>query len=181
MFVDKAASIGMLAALTLVGFGCASSRPVQEEAPVPAGTQAPPPADAPPKHAKVAHGHIEIDQKIQFGFDSDVILPVSDPLLNDVASIFKEQPYIKKVEIQGYASSEGDAEHNLTLSDLRARAVMAKLIADGVDASKLTAKGYGIERPIADNSTEEGREKNRRVEFLITDPPQPNSDARTTR
>lgn len=175
MVVVKAASVGMLAALALGSVGCASSVTFQGEGSVTAATKAPPPivAAVAPKHAKVANGHIEIDEKVQFAVNADTILAASDPLLKDVADTFKEHPEIKKVEIQGHASSEGDAKRNKTLSDLRAKAVMAKLVAEGVDASKLTAKGYGIEKPIADNKTEEGREKNRRVEFLITDPAQP--------
>ncbi|OJY24659.1 MAG: hypothetical protein BGO98_18630 [Myxococcales bacterium 68-20] len=127
-------------------------------------------AEAPVKRAKVANGHIEIDEKVQFATNSDAILPASDPLLDDIVDAFKENPQIKKVEIQGHASSEGDANRNKTLSNLRAKAVMAALAAKGVEPSRMTAKGYGIEKPIADNKTEEGREKNRRVEFLIIDP-----------
>jgi OOP family OmpA-OmpF porin len=129
-------------------------------------------AEVSPKRAKIANGHIEIDEKVQFAVNSDQLLSVSDPLLNDVAEAFKENPQIKKVEIRGHASSEGDAKRNKTLSDLRAKAVMAALTAKGVEPSRMIAKGYGIEKPIADNSTEDGREKNRRVEFLIVDPPQ---------
>jgi OOP family OmpA-OmpF porin len=87
-----------------------------------------------------------------------------------VADTFKAHAEIKKVEIQGHASSEGDAKRNKSLSDLRAKAVMKVLESKGVEAGRMTAKGYGSEKPIADNKTEEGKEKNRRVEFVITDP-----------
>lgn len=175
MVAFKAASVGILAALAFGSIGCASSVQFSGESSIAGAAKAAPPpkVEAPViKHAKVNNGQIEIDEKVQFAVNADTILAASDPLLQDVANEFKEHPEIKKVEVQGHASSEGDAKRNKTLSDLRAKAVMAKLITMGVDANKLTAKGYGSDKPIADNKTEEGREKNRRVEFIIIDPPQ---------
>lgn len=127
-------------------------------------------AVAAPKHVKVSGDHIEIDEKIQFGNNSDVILPASDGLITEIADTLKEHAQIKKVEVQGHASSEGDAKRNLALSDLRAKAVVVALVAKGIEPARLVGKGYGITKPIADNKTEEGKEKNRRVEFLIVDP-----------
>src|SRR6185437_2303888 len=88
-------------------------------------------------------------------------------LLDEIVATFQKNPQIKKVEVDGFASSEGDANHNKKLSDDRAKSVMAYLTGHGVDKARLAAKGWGIEKPIADNSTEEGREANRRVEFNI--------------
>ena len=77
---------------------------------------------------------------------------------------------MKKLSIEGHASAEGDAKHNKTLSDDLAKAVMAHLVKkDGVDAARMVAKGWGVEKPIAPNDTEENREKNRRVEFLVVE------------
>jgi len=83
--------------------------------------------------------------------------------------VFKDNPQIKKVSIEGHASAEGDPKRNLTLSDERAKAVMKYIVDHGIDAKRLTAKGFGSSKPIADNETEEGREKNRRVEFNIVE------------
>ncbi|MEO6577223.1 MAG: OmpA family protein, partial [Polyangiaceae bacterium] len=67
-----------------------------------------------------------------------------------------------------HASSEGNAATNKTLSDARAKAVMAYVIKkESVDAARLSAKGWGSEKPLVPNDTEEGREKNRRVDFLV--------------
>jgi len=178
MVAKTAASLGIFASIAL-SVGCSASVPFTGEASVTTAAKVAPIVAAPVavKHAKLANGHIEIDEKVQFAVNADTILPASDPLLKDVADTFKEHPEVKKVEIQGHASSEGDAKRNKTLSDLRAKAVMAALVAKGVEASRLTAKGYGIEKPIADNKTEEGKEKNRRVEFLVTDPAQPGEAA----
>jgi OOP family OmpA-OmpF porin len=71
----------------------------------------------------------------------------------------------KKYELDGFASSEGTAAHNLKLSRDRANSVKTYLVNSGVDAKRLKVKAYGETHPIADNSTEEGRILNRRVEF----------------
>jgi outer membrane protein OmpA-like peptidoglycan-associated protein len=78
------------------------------------------------------------------------------------------------LEIQGHTDNVGGDAYNQTLSEARARSVMAWLTQHGVAAARMTAKGYGKTMPIADNGTDEGRMKNRRVE--IADPrckPQP--------
>lgn len=132
---------------------------------------APAPAPAPDKsHVQVRDNKIEIDEKIQFEHDKANILPVSFPLLDEVTKVMKENPQVKKVLVEGHASSEGDAAHNLRLSDDRAKSVMNYLVEHGIEKSRLSSKGFGVTQPIADNATEQGREKNRRVEFTIVDP-----------
>lgn len=121
-------------------------------------------------HVAVRDNKIEIDEKIQFEHDKATILPVSFPLLNEVTKVMKENPQIKKVLIEGHASSEGDAAYNMKLSDDRAKSVMAYLVEHGVEKARLSAKGFGATQPLADNASEQGKEKNRRVEFTITDP-----------
>jgi len=73
-----------------------------------------------------------------------------------------------EVELQGHTDNVGSAEYNLTLSENRANAVYQYLISKGIAENRLTYKGYGQEKPIADNSTVAGRAKNRRTIFLIT-------------
>jgi len=81
--------------------------------------------------------------------------------------VIQDNSYIKKIQIEGHASAEGDAKHNLKLSDDRAKSVRKYLVEHGVNEDRLIAKGFGITKPLASNDTEEGREKNRRVEFNI--------------
>jgi len=128
------------------------------------------PAAAPTSRVTVTDGKIEIDEKIQFEHDKATILPVSFGLLDEVTKVMKDNVQVKKVLIEGHASSEGDAAHNLKLSDDRAKSVMKYLVDHGVDKGRMSAKGFGSTQPLADNATEQGKEKNRRVEFTITDP-----------
>jgi len=101
---------------------------------------------------------------IQFEFDSSVLRTSSYPAL-DATSADLRANASKKYELDGFASSEGTAAHNLKLSRDRANSVKTYLVNSGVDAKRLKVKAYGETHPIADNSTEEGRILNRRVEF----------------
>jgi OOP family OmpA-OmpF porin len=133
----------------------------------------PPPAAEPPppepqKRVEVRDNQIVINEKVQFEYDSAKIMEVSHSLLDEVAKVIKEHPQIKRIQVQGHASAEGSDDYNLKLSDKRAKAVMKYLTGKaGIDKAMLEAKGLGETVPIADNETEEGKEKNRRVEFHI--------------
>jgi OOP family OmpA-OmpF porin len=136
----------------------------------------PPPKPKPqavvaPRRVEIKDNRIVINEKIQFKYDSAEILEVSHSLLAEVATVMKENPHVKKVRVEGHASDEGRGEaanqYNKNLSRNRAKAVMAHLIKEGVEATRLEHDGYGVEKPLTSNDTEEGREKNRRVEFNI--------------
>jgi outer membrane protein OmpA-like peptidoglycan-associated protein len=140
---------------------------------LPALPAPPPPPPPPPKVEKapqrvqIVDNKIVINEKIQFELAKANILPESHSLLDELVKTLKDNPHVKQVRVEGYASSEGPDAFNLNLSDMRAKAVMAYFTAKGVDAGRLEAKGFGEADPIADNETEQGREKNRRVEFKI--------------
>jgi OOP family OmpA-OmpF porin len=158
--------------LGLVAFGaqlgCGGVTTFHSAAPISiAGTPLPLPA-APPR-VEVRNNEIIIHEKVQFDFDKATIKPVSNSLLDEVVAVIQKNPQIKRLEVQGHASSEGDADHNMKLSDARANAVMKYLLSKGVTKERMTSKGYGITKPLADNGTEEGREQNRRVQFVILD------------
>ncbi|WP_437621332.1 OmpA family protein [Sorangium sp. So ce1151] len=131
----------------------------------------PPAPPAPPeqKRVVVTDDQIVINEKILFEYDRATIRTESHSLLDEVADTIKKNAHIKKISIEGHASAEGSNDHNQKLSDRRAKAVMGYLVAHGIPAGMLTARGFGTSRPIADNDTAEGREKNRRVEFNIVE------------
>jgi OOP family OmpA-OmpF porin len=100
---------------------------------------------------------------IQFEFDSSVLKTSSYPVLDATSADLRATS--SSLTLAGYASSEGTAAHNMRLSKDRANSVKTYLVNSGVDAKRLKVKGFGETHPIADNSTEEGRIANRRVEF----------------
>jgi len=102
---------------------------------------------------------------INFDFNKATIRPESMGTLNMIVSILKDNPELK-FEIGGYTDSDGDDQYNLKLSEQRAKSVLDQLVSMGVDASRLSSKGYGESKPISDNTTPEGKANNRRVEFV---------------
>lgn len=105
-------------------------------------------------------------KNIVFPIDSADITPQGAAILNDVASTLSGVNGIT-VEIGGHTDNIDTDEHNLTLSQQRAEAVRKYLVAHGVPTNTLIAVGYGASRPIADNATEDGRQNNRRIEFVV--------------
>lgn len=102
---------------------------------------------------------------ITFDIDKSDIKPESMGTLNMIVGVLKSNPDLK-FEIDGHTDNTGQAAHNLTLSQQRAEAVKTQLIKMGIDASRLTTKGFGDTKPISDNSSLEGKANNRRVEFV---------------
>jgi outer membrane protein OmpA-like peptidoglycan-associated protein len=102
---------------------------------------------------------------INFDVNKAVIKPESMGTLNGIVQIMTDNPDVK-FEVGGHTDSDGDVALNLKLSQARADAVRTQLISMGIDASRLTAKGYGKSKPISDNTSPEGKANNRRVEFV---------------
>jgi outer membrane protein OmpA-like peptidoglycan-associated protein len=136
-----------------------------------AGTPpAPPPEPAKPSpRVEVRDNKIEIRDKIQFDHDKATIKEASFGLMAEIAAVITKNPHIKRIQIEGHASAEGSASHNKKLSEARAKSVMQWLTSHGIVTSRLTAIGFGIDRPLGDNNTDQGREQNRRVEFTIVE------------
>lgn len=124
-----------------------------------------------PKNALVAvqNKEIIIRQQVQFGVDSAVILPASTGLLTEIADVLLKNPRIRRVEVQGHTDGTGSPDHNMKLSEDRATSVVAWLTAHGVPGDRVSAKGYGDSKPLVPNVTELNKQRNRRVQFIITD------------
>ena len=108
-------------------------------------------------------GYVTID--VHFDTNKSVIKAESEPLLDQVAAMLKANAGLK-LAVEGHTDSTGDAKANKTLSEQRAKAVVDALVKRGIGAARLTSAGYGAERPVADNRSEEGRARNRRVELV---------------
>jgi len=102
---------------------------------------------------------------INFDVDKATIKPESMGTLNMIVQVLKDNPDVR-FEIDGHTDNSGAAAHNLQLSQQRADAVKTQLVSMGVDESRLTTKGFGDTKPVADNNTPESRANNRRVEFV---------------
>jgi len=110
-----------------------------------------------------ADGRVAI--QVNFAVDKADILPESQPQLDQVLALLQQDPALD-LSIEGHTDDTGAAAHNRKLSEARAQAVVAALAARGVAASRLASAGFGPDRPVADNASEQGRAKNRRVELV---------------
>jgi OOP family OmpA-OmpF porin len=102
---------------------------------------------------------------INFESGKSDIKAESQPVIDQIVQLLKENPTLK-ISIEGHTDNVGAAASNQSLSEKRAKAVMDAVIAKGIDKSRLTSKGYGQTKPLMDNSTEDGKAKNRRVEIV---------------
>jgi len=124
--------------------------------------------DKGPSLVQVGDTEINILQRVEFACGKDKIEGTASLLVLDaVAAVLKAYPGIFLVEVAGHTDNVGPADANRALSQKRAEAVVAYLVSKGIDAKRLQAKGYGPDKPIADNLMSSGRQKNRRVEFTI--------------
>lgn len=101
---------------------------------------------------------------VLFDFNKATLKPESDPVLQKVLALLQKNATLK-LEVQGHTDNVGGDAYNQTLSESRAKSVMAWLTQHGIAAARLTFKGYGKTMPVASNDNDEGRAKNRRVEI----------------
>ncbi len=116
---------------------------------------------------EVMETKIELTQRIEFDVDEAIVLPAWKPVLDDVVQLMKDHSELVLVRLEGHTDNTHTADHNRSLSLRRARAVVAYMVSRGVARKRLDAAGYGDTRPKVGNDTEEGRQRNRRVEFTI--------------
>ena len=121
----------------------------------------PPPPPPPAKGTKIA----EIPGP-NFDFNKSTLTPAGRAKVADAAKTLKDNPTIH-VEVGGHTDSIGSDAYNQKLSERRAKTVADELTKDGISSSRLTVRGYGERKPVADNKTEAGRARNRRVELVV--------------
>jgi outer membrane protein OmpA-like peptidoglycan-associated protein len=134
----------------------------------------PGPANPDPKKngcpmAVIAADQVKIRDQIKFRFNSAELDPASDPILEAVSALLVQHAEIVHVRVEGHTDNKGSADYNLSLSRRRAASVQKWLVAHGIEAKRLESQGFGLTKPIDDNTTEEGRRNNRRVEFHIVE------------
>jgi len=111
-------------------------------------------------------GHVAV-YGIHFETGKAAILPDSESILGEIVKMLQQNPDVK-LSVEGHTDNVGSAASNQTLSEKRAQAVVAWLTSHGVEGSRLRAKGWGQTKPVADNASEDGRAKNRRVDLVKT-------------
>ena len=117
--------------------------------------------------SKVKVGETVVLKNIFFETNAFVLKTESDVEINKLLGFMQKNSNVS-IEISGHTDNVGDAKYNQTLSEKRAKSVYDNLIAAGIVATRLSYKGYGDTKPIADNTTDEGKQQNRRTEFMIT-------------
>ena len=127
-----------------------------------------------PKLVRVVGDDIVILKPIEIGVSfkvlgGEVIEASSEEVLREVIEVIRQHPEFLKVEVQGHTDDTGGPKINLEKSQSRAELVMRWLVNAGLPADRLVAKGYGHTRPIADNRKLEGRQKNRRIGFVVVE------------
>ncbi len=118
-------------------------------------------------NVKIEGTKIRILKKVFFNRGKDTIKKKSYAILNEVAQVLTETPFITKIRVDGHTDSDGKDDKNLDLSKRRAASVLAYLTKKGIDPARLTSEGFGESAPIGDNRSPDGRALNRRVEFNI--------------
>ena len=108
------------------------------------------------------------EKEVHFATGQSAVPPDAEPVLGKLAQTLTEHPDWR-IRIEGYTDNVGDRAANWKLSQDRAGAVMNWLADHGVDRNRMSAKGRGESRPLGDNSTDDGRARNRRVEIVRTD------------
>ena len=106
--------------------------------------------------------------RLEFEADSARLTGSASDQLSNIADILRAYPEVT-VKIGGYTDNTADAARNLQLSQERATAAMQQIVAMGIESSRVTAEGYGEQHPVADNTSPEGRQRNRRVDIRVTD------------
>jgi OmpA-OmpF porin, OOP family len=143
--------------------------PAPAPAPAPTTPAATTPATDPNAKVTLKKDRLELPGQIVFENASAVLKPESDAAIGQLKQYLDETPRVTKLRIEGHTDNSGTPAANETLSGQRALAVKAALVAKGIKAERLLAVGFGQNKPIADNATEDGKSKNRRTEFHVAE------------
>jgi outer membrane protein OmpA-like peptidoglycan-associated protein len=130
-------------------------------------TPAPPPEFKTPEGAQVAGSKVDIPGHVLFETGKSKLLPSSEPKLAQLKKFLIDNPQITQLRIEGHTDNEGQEKANIQLSGDRALACVRWLEVQGIKRGRLMAVGFGQERPVVANDSEDNKSKNRRIEFHI--------------
>ena len=151
---EEGAAIGAVTGAAIGAMLCADRTPEPVAEPEPMPEPEPVPEFEP----------VTLSSEVNFAFDSSELRPQAEVTLDEVARRLREHTDVR-IRIEGHTDSVGSAQYNQGLSERRAESVRDYLASQGVDANRMMAVGYGEQRPVATNETDEGRALNRRVEI----------------
>lgn len=145
--------------------------PAPEPTPAPAPTTEPAPAPTQTSTAVVEGGNIKIPGNIVFDTNKATLKEGagSEKVLEQLKLFLVENPRVTKLRVEGHTDNVGKAADNIKLSGERALTIKKWLVDNGIPKERVIAVGFGMDRPIADNATEEGKAQNRRTEFKIAE------------
>ena len=136
----------------------------------PAPAPTPPPAAEPPKTSvSVSGDRLGVPGNIVYETGKAIIKPESEPTLNALKDFMMQNPNFTRIRVEGHTDNVGKPADNMKLSTDRAMAVVTWMDAHGVSKDRLLAVGFGDTKPIADNTTEDGKAQNRRTEFRLAE------------
>jgi len=115
---------------------------------------------------KLEGSEVKISKPVLFESGSAKLKPESIAALEIIKQYLSDKSYISQLRVECHTDNSGDAAISLALTEMRAMAICRKLIEMGVDCKRLIAVGFGGTKPVADNSTQEGKAENRRVSFI---------------
>ncbi len=144
-------------------------KPARVPVTVIAGKTAPAAVQLESSRAKVTKAKIEILDKVYFDTNKATIQPTSFGILGEVAALLDANPDVKKIRIEGHTDNRGAADDNRELSQARADAVKAWLVAQGIAAGRMDSVGYGEDQPVNPANNAKAWDLNRRVEFVIVE------------
>ena len=117
--------------------------------------------------SSLSSDRVDLSTQVPFEYKKSRLLRAAEFILDDVADLLFNNPQLKKLSIEGHTDDVGDDLDNKRLSEKRAVAVREYLISKGIPGHRLSTKGYGATRPISEDKSEEGRQKNRRIDFIV--------------
>jgi OOP family OmpA-OmpF porin len=179
-FVASVVCAAMMVATIAAGSGCTAKASLNAGANEPKKEEPPPPEPVKPAPApthrpkmkmtfKLKGNQVDLPGPVVFETGSDVLRPESDEILTLVHDFLQQRKDVTKLRIEGHTDSDGDDKANQTLSEKRSMAVARWLVSKGDDCKRLIAVGFGETKPIADNSTADGKAQNRRTAFFIAE------------